>query len=542
MLTDLFNWKSNKVTLKDVKLMTFAEESGKGKAGIFVKGEVLAPAEFIDKYAGTNNPGKNERLSYAVLSRIAAHPEDFACLNMEEKAAALKTLMTEPSIKNSQARINQLPEDIFAEINNRMSAFAEQALASGKDVSETARKLGEIYNRLGAFPSGDANADNGFMTKIFGENGALSQTADLKKADDARAYAEKDPDFRYQSAMAKLREEFSDFTDMQLENIVRGLSGGYKRDITENAIKDLAAVKNALPKLNDTQLLQVFDHLSSHGTREITPEALRQYEGIFRALFTQMTAIQDLMSNNPLQTIGGMNKLTDLFQSVTGISPETANAETAEKMKEFFSHLGHALPLSCAVNNGYTCVSIKPENLPALSGLTTAFKNSINSMSAKMSPELKSRLELKLNFADAFLKEIRDHMRTGNNHAAVIDPNATPAPEMKEAAKMIVKLAVLKEDKSFNEKLDKAVSSLNLDGPQAQKLARMMIRDLFFCSIAYNEMDPMTNYKGIITEVTDTIKSDELFKKLLSADAMTEEHLTRCGAEYLNKRGYQQQL
>lgn len=38
MLTDLFNWKSNKVTLKDVKLMTFAEESGKGKAGIFVKG------------------------------------------------------------------------------------------------------------------------------------------------------------------------------------------------------------------------------------------------------------------------------------------------------------------------------------------------------------------------------------------------------------------------------------------------------------------------------------------------------------------------
>lgn len=213
-----------------------------------------------------------------MLSRIAAHPEDFACLNMEEKAAALKTLMTEPSIKNSLARINQLPEDIFAEINNRMSAFAEQALASGKDVSETARKLGEIYNRLGALPSGDANADNGFMTKIFGENGALSQTADLKKADDARAYAEKDPDFRYQSAMAKLREEFSDFTDMQLENIVRGLSGGYKRDITENAIKDLAAVKNALPKLNDTQLLQVFDHLSSHGTREITPEALRQYE------------------------------------------------------------------------------------------------------------------------------------------------------------------------------------------------------------------------------------------------------------------------
>jgi hypothetical protein len=69
------------------------------------------------------------------------------------------------------------------------------------------------------------------MTKIFGENGALSQTADLKKADDARAYAEKDPDFRYQSAMAKLREEFSDFTDMHL----RGLSGGYKRDITENA-------------------------------------------------------------------------------------------------------------------------------------------------------------------------------------------------------------------------------------------------------------------------------------------------------------------
>jgi hypothetical protein len=255
-----------------------------------------------------------------------------------------------------------------------------------------------------------------------------------------------------------------------------------------------------------------------------------------------MTAIQDLMSNNPLQTIGGMNKLTDLFQSVTGISPETANAETAEKMKEFFSHLGHALPLSCAVNNGYTCVSINPENLPALSGLTTAFKNSINSMSAKMSPELKSRLELKLNFADAFLKEIRDHMRTGNNHAAVIDPNVTPAPEMKEAANMIVKLAVLKEDKSFNEKLDKAVSSLNLDGPQAQKLARMMIRDLFVCSIAYNEMDPMTNYNGIITEVTDTIKSDELFKKLLSADAMTEEHLTRCGAEYLNKRGYQQQL
>ncbi|WP_406039847.1 hypothetical protein [Succinimonas sp.] len=137
------------------------------------------------------------------------------------------------------------------------------------------------------------------MTKIFGENGALSQTADLKEADDARAYAEKDPDFRYQGAMAKLREEFSDFTDMQLENIVRGLSGGYKCDITENAIKDLAAVKNALPKLNDTQLLQVFDHLSSHGTREITPEALRQYEGIFRALFTQMTAIQDLMSNNP---------------------------------------------------------------------------------------------------------------------------------------------------------------------------------------------------------------------------------------------------
>ena len=42
MLTDLFNWKSNKVTLKDVKLKTFAEESGKGKAGIFVKGEVLA--------------------------------------------------------------------------------------------------------------------------------------------------------------------------------------------------------------------------------------------------------------------------------------------------------------------------------------------------------------------------------------------------------------------------------------------------------------------------------------------------------------------
>ena len=121
-----------------------------------------------------------------MLSRIAAHPEDFACLNMEEKAAALKTLMTEPSIKNSQARINQLPEDIFAEINNRMSAFAEQALASGKDVSETARKLGEIYNRLGALPSGDANTDNGFMTKIFGENGALSQTADLKKADDAR--------------------------------------------------------------------------------------------------------------------------------------------------------------------------------------------------------------------------------------------------------------------------------------------------------------------------------------------------------------------
>ena len=106
--------------------MTFAEESGKGKAGIFVKGEVLAPAEFIDKYAGTNNPGKNERLSYAVLSRIAAHPEDFACLNMEEKAAALKTLMTEPSIKNSKARINQLPEDIFAEKRHRKFVFVFQ--------------------------------------------------------------------------------------------------------------------------------------------------------------------------------------------------------------------------------------------------------------------------------------------------------------------------------------------------------------------------------------------------------------------------------
>ncbi len=48
-------------------------------------------------------------------------------------------------------------------------------------------------------------------------------------------------------------------------------------------------------------------------------------------------------------------------------------------------------------------------------------------------------------------------------------------------------------------------------------------------------MDPMTNYNGIITEVTDTIKSDELFKKLLSADAMTEEHLTRAVQNTLTK-------
>ncbi len=93
-------------------------------------------------------------MSYAVLSRVASHPEDFACLNMQEQAAALKTLMAEPCIRGaSQTKINQLLEDIIAEINNRMSAFAEQALSSGRDITATAHKLAEICNSLGSFPS-----------------------------------------------------------------------------------------------------------------------------------------------------------------------------------------------------------------------------------------------------------------------------------------------------------------------------------------------------------------------------------------------------
>ncbi len=373
------------------------------------------------------------------------------------------------------------------------------------------------------------------MTRIFGTNGTLSQTADLKEADDARAYAEKDPDFRYRDVMASISEEFPDLTDMQLENIIRGLSGGYKRDISANAAKQFAAVRNALPPMSETQLLQIFDHLSSHGAREITPEALKQYKDIFNALSTQMIAIQDLMSNNPLNAIRGFNTITSLFQSVTGHSARTADAETAERMKEFFSHLGHALPIACAVKEGYCSVNFKPEDLPAFSGLAAAFKNSINSLSAKMSPELKSRLELKLSFADAFLKEIRDHMRTGSSHAAVIDPDAKPAPEMQKTMNQIMKMAVLREDKTFNEKLDNAVSSLNLDGPQAKKLAKMMIRDLVLCNITDNDSDPMTNYRTAITEVTGTIRNDELFKQLLSADAMTQEHLTKVVKNTLTK-------
>ncbi|MEE3422465.1 MAG: hypothetical protein VZR11_07185 [Succinimonas sp.] len=353
MLTDLFSWKSNNVTLKDVKLMTIAQKSSSGKPGIPIKGESLTPEEFITKYASHLKPNNNDsHMTHAILSRITAHPEDFACLGLQEKAAALKTLLSQPSTRGSQTKINQLLQDIMAEINDKMSAFAEKALSSGKDANAVARKLADIYDRLCSPATGNQKTDRAFMTKIFGENGALSKISNLKKAEDAQSYARTDPGFRYSDAITKLKEQMPDLTltDKQLGEIVRGLSNNYKNDISDSTIKQFTDIKNALPDLNESQLLQVFDHLSSHGTKEITPEALKQYTDIFKAGQTLLTAIQDLQSKNTLQTMRGIGKLTNLFRRVTGIADNTDKAEMAGRLKEFFSHVGHAFPVSCSVN------------------------------------------------------------------------------------------------------------------------------------------------------------------------------------------------
>lgn len=525
MLTDLFSWKSNNVTLKDVKLMTIAQKSSSGKAGIPIKGESLTPAEFITKYASHLKPNNSDsHMTHAILSRITAHPEDFACLGMEEKAAALKTLMSQPGTKGIQAKINQHLKDIMAEINDKMSAFAEKALSSGKDANAVARKLADIYDRLCSPATGNQKTDRAFMTKIFGENGALSKISNLEKAKDAQSYARTDPGFRYSDAMAKIKEQLPDLTDKQLGEIVRGLSGSYKNDISDNAITQLVNIKNALPKMSETQLLQVFDHLSGHGTKEITPEALKQYADIFKAGQTLLTAIQDLQSKNTLQTMKGISKLTNLFQQVTGM---TIKPGTDEHMKEFFSHVGHALPIASSVNsNAFVNAGITPEGLTALNGLKTAFKSSLNSMSETMSPDLKSNLELKFGFVNAFLDEIKNHMSTGNDHTAIIDPDAEPAQPLQEKTDRLVKLAVLRADKTFNEKIDRAVSDLNLEGPNAQKIVRLMIRDLTFCGLNKNN-DPLNDYEPVLADVTRKIKDDDLFIKLLSVDAITADHLKK---------------
>ena len=547
MLTDLFNWKSNKVTLKDVKLMTFAEESGKGKAGIFVKGEVLAPAEFIEKYASHLKPGNNDsHMTHAILSRIAAHPEDFACLGMEKKAAALNTLMSQPGTRGSQTKINQLLQDIMAEINDKMSAFAENALSSGKDANAVARKLADIYDRLCSPATGNQKTDRAFMTKIFGENGSLSRIGNLEKAADPQSYARTDPGFRCSGAMTKIKEQLPDLTDKQLGEIVRSLSGSYQKDISDDAITQFVNIKNALPQLKETQLLQVFDHLSSHGTKEITPEALKQYADIFKAQRYLLLAIRDLESHNPLQAMRGIARLSDLFRQVTGMAAAADKTEMAGQMKEFFSHTGHVLSLACSGNSMvFSHAGVKPEELTALSGLKTAFKNSLNTFSASMSPEFKSSLEHKLSFAEAFLNEIRDHMRTGSNHTGIIDPDAEPAPKMKETADQAVRLAILKEDKGFNEKLDQAVNELNMKDARSRDVARLMIRDLVFCGLA-KDKDPMAHYENVITDVTGKIKDDEAFLKLLSLDSMTPDHLktvvNKIASKEIISRRYEEQL
>ena len=527
MLTDLFSWKSNNVTLKDVKLMTIAQKSSSGKPGIPIKGESLTPAEFITKYASHLKPNNNDsHMTHAILSRITAHPEAFACLGLQEKAAALKTLLSQPSTRGSQTKINQLLQDIMAEINDKMSAFAEKALSSGKDANAVARKLADIYDRLCSPATGNQKTDRAFMTKIFGENGALSKISNLKKAEDAQSYARTDPGFRYSDAMEKIKKQLPDLTDKQLGEIVRGLSGSYKNDISDNAITQLVNIKNALPKMEGTRILQVFDHLSDHGSKEITPEALKQYAGIFKAQHSLLVSITQLQSSNPLECISGIHKLTQLFQDVTGITDKN---KMSGHLKEFFSHVGHALPLSCSVFPK-ELVNTSPEVLTALKGLKTALKDSLDSMSETMTPALKSKLELKISFVNSFMDEIRDHMSTGNDHTAIIAPDDQPAPQMKTAAERLIALEAMNEDESFNKELDKAADEMKMNGPQSRNLARMMMRDLTLCALVDNTdylNDLKGNYKKVIEDVASKMNNNQILKIMLSVDAITAEHLNK---------------
>ncbi|MEE3422461.1 MAG: hypothetical protein VZR11_07165 [Succinimonas sp.] len=190
-------------------------------------------------------------------------------------------------------------------------------------------------------------------------------------------------------------------------------------------------------------------------------------------------------------------------------------------------------------------VGLTPEELTYVNGLKTAFKNSLNSMSETMSPEIKSKLELKLSFVDAFMDEIKNHMRTGSNHTGIINPDAVPPKEMQENTDQLVRLTVLKEDKDFNENLDKAVSELGMKAPSSRNLARLILRDLVFCSLAKNK-EAMVHYKAVIADVTNRMKNDESFMNLLSVDAMTEDHLKEvvnkiASKEVMNK-SYQEEL
>ncbi|WP_406545599.1 hypothetical protein [Succinimonas sp.] len=531
MLSDLFSWKSNNVTLKDIKLMTIAQEGSSGKAGIPIKGESLTPAEFIHKYAAHLKTANNDlHMTHAILSRITANPEAFACINAQEKASALNTLLSQPRTRGIQDKINQILQDIMAEINDRMSAFAEKALTSGKDVTETARKLAEIYDSLCAPASGNQKTDRAFMTKIFGENGALSKAGNLRQAANPQYYTEKDSNFRYSGAMIKLKEQLPDLnlTDKQLGEIVRGLSGNYQKDISDSTIKQFADIKNMLPKMEGTRILQVFDHLSDHGSKEITPEALKQYAGIFKAQHSLLVSIKELQSSNPLERISGIHKLTQLFQDVTGITDKN---EMSGHMKEFFSHVGHALPLSCSVfPKELVNTSVTPEVLTALKGLKTALKDSLDSMSETMTPALKSKLELKFSFVNSFMDEIRDHMSTGNDHTAIIAPDDQPAPQMKTAAERLIALEALNEDESFNKELDKAADEMKMNGPQSRNLARMVMRDLTLCALVDNTEylnDLKGNYKKVIEDVASKMNNNQMLKNMLSVDAITAEHLNK---------------
>ena len=455
-------------------------------SSIAFKGEALSPLDFIKKFDGgmANN---DKKLLSSILLRAARFPESFACIGKTEQARELSRLFAKPGFGgtyenadvNDRAKAQSLLREIVSEVNKKMCAFAEGAMASGKDPAAVAAKLKENYNALCAPFRGNTEGVN-VLNQVLGENGSLAKTDELAPAQDPEAYTVPDPSSKNYDSFMKLKQELPDLSNRQLAQIVNFLAGKCKDNSIDAKTlnKYIAGVKSGGDKIFRKALQDLQDAAS-----RCNPAVLKKTGQDLLKLFMDTTGVQ---------------KITDVHK---------------DKIASFSAMIMHYVAITAPADE------LKSISIDNLKDLYAAMGNNTVFNSDGLDPETKlvmQRHASECGCITSLLDEVRNVLMPATDNFASFD-----ADEVPKNMDLMVKTTLIMgqtEYPKFQAQIDEAASAFpeNMRSPIKAMLADLVKAKL---SVKYNDSG------AIIKSIADTMKKSEMFMNLMNVRNVSQEDL-----------------